>query len=155
MAAKQTKTAAPGPISATAWAERKGHLVTLSSGAQVKIEIPDLPELVKSGNIPNDLVETAISVAQGTPNLTREHIEQQPELYRFIVKTSVVEPKVDDELYSQIPYEDKELIVEIATRQRDVDAVGDHIGGLHTNKKWRKFRGLDFGDTDLEGLQGS
>lgn len=130
------------------------HYPTLPSGAVVGIEIPDLPELIKSGQIPNDLVETAIqsSGASAQAPLTREDIEQQPVFYRLLVKLTVKEPVVDDELYDRLPTEDKEMIVEFATRQRDLDAVGKHLGGLHTSKEWRQFRGLDFGGSALDNL---
>lgn len=145
-AKEQRKTA-----TASAWAEAKRHIVVLPSGVSVGIEVPDLPELIKAGQIPNELVNVAIESAKGDVELKREHVEAQPEFYRLITKLTVKEPEVDDALYDKLPTEDKEMIVELATRQRDLDAEGNHLGGLHTSKKWRTFRGLDFGVTDVEG----
>ena len=51
-----------------------------------------------------------------------------------------------------MPVEDRELIAEIATRQR-LDAVGHH-GGLHGDRDFRRFRGLRPSDATLEGLYG-
>jgi hypothetical protein len=64
----------------------------------------------------------------------------------------VKEPVITEEDVHDLPFEDVELLVEIATRQRDLDAVGNHVGGLHTNKQWRQFRGLTHLDQDVEGL---
>lgn len=123
----------------------KRHYVTLPSSAVVGIEIPDLPELVESGKLPNELIDVAVKVASGanSEETTREAIEEMPKFYRYLVKLAVKEPVVDDALYDRLPVEDKEMIVEIATRQRDIDALYEHIGGLHTSKRWRTFRGLD------------
>lgn len=136
---------------AAAWAKAARHIITLPSGVDVAVEIPDLPELVKSKEIPNDLVEVAITAAKGTTELSREHIEAQPEFYKLLTQLTVKEPEVTDDLYKKLPYEDKEMIVEIATRQRDLDAEGKHIGGLHTSHQWRSFRGLDVGVPYVEG----
>lgn len=144
----------PKVTSASAWSKSKRHYVTLPSSAVVAMEIPDLPALVSSGKLPNELIDVAVKTASGgqqSDETTREAIEQMPEFYRFLVKLSVKEPPVDDALYDELPTEDKEMIVEIATRQRDIDAVYDHIGGLHTSKRWRTFRGLDDLDEAVAG----
>lgn len=145
--------AAPQPVATgDEWAAAKRHYVVLPSGVTVGIEIPDLPELIAGGKLPNELIDIAVQVAQGNAaGVTREAIEGQPEFYRHIVKLTVKEPKVSDTLYDKLPFEDKEMIVEIATRQRDLDALYQHIGGLHTSRRWATFRGLDDGDEALAG----
>lgn len=128
----------------------KRHYITLPSSAVVGIEIPDLAELIASGKLPNSLVDIAIEVAKGNQaDITADAIKEQPAFYKHVVQLAVKEPEVTDDLYAKLPTEDKEMIVEIATRQRDVDAVYDHIGGLHKNDKWRKFRGLGRLDEDV------
>lgn len=161
---KQAPTGADKPQTTTAaeWggsARKPGlgrHYVTLPSSAVVGIEIPDLPELIASGDLPNDLVDIAVKIAQGgadvSEELTRDAITKQPEFYRFVVKLTVKEPAVNDELYDRLPFEDKEMIVALATRQRDIDALYQHIGGLHTSTRWRKFRGLDDIDPALASV---
>jgi hypothetical protein len=137
-------------VSGEDWAAAKRHYVVLPSGVTVGIEIPDLPELIAGGKLPNELIDIAVQVAQGNAAaVTRDAIEGQPEFYRHIVKLTVKEPKVSDTLYEKLPFEDKEMIVEIATRQRDLDALYQHIGGLHTSKRWATFRGLDDSDEAL------
>lgn len=126
---------------AAAWKKAKRHTITLPSGVQVDVEVPNLPLLVKTGQLPNDLVSEAITSIQGG-KLTPELISQQSDFYDKLVSITVKEPALTEEDVHDLPYEDIELIVEVATRQRDLDAVGRHIGGLHTSKEWRSFRGL-------------
>lgn len=131
----------------------KRHIITLPSGAVVGIEVPDLPELIASETFPNELVDVAIQVSAGGRGLsgetTREIIAQQPAFYKHVIQLMVKEPEVDDALYKKLPAEDKEMLVEIATRQRDLDAEYKHIGGLHTSERWKKFRGLEHLDEDV------
>lgn len=129
------------------------HVITLPSSARVAIEIPDIAEMIAAGSLPNSLVDIAIEVAKGNQaNVTADAIKDQPEFYKYVIKQTVKEPEVTDALYAKLPTEDKEMLVEIATRNRDVDAVYDHIGGLHTNEKWRKFRGHADLDPDVDGV---
>lgn len=136
----------------TKWKSAAVHPVTLPSSTVVDIRIPNLPEMIESGEIPNDLIDVAIEVAQGTRKVTSKDIKEQAEFYRHLVSKTVVNPKVTPEQVPEIPYEDTDMLVEIATRQRDVDALGHHIAGLHTNKDWRKFRGFESGFEGGEGL---
>jgi hypothetical protein len=133
------------------WKSNKRHTVTLNSGTVVEIEIPDLPKLMQAGQIPNDLLDIAIDVASGR-KITKEDIEAQGKFYNHLVPLTVISPKITVEDAEELPFEDKELIVEIATRQRDIDAVGHHIGGLEKTKAWRNFRGIYTSDEDLENL---
>lgn len=142
--------AAPKPT-AEGWKGAKRHTITLPSGFVVGIEIPNLPTLVRTGQLPNELVAEALgTIASG--KLTPEVIGQQAEFYDKLVVATVKEPAIEEADVIELPFEDVELIIEIATRQRDLDALGHHIAGLHKNKDWRRFRGLDHGDEDVEGL---
>ena len=136
-----------------AWKKAKVHTVTLPSGVSVKMQIPDLPALIKSGEIPNSLVDAALGAVEGASKVDREFVEKQAEFTNKVVALSVVEPKLTEEDVASgvIPAEDKEMITEIATRQRDLDALGHHIAGLHTNKDFRSFRGLVDVNADVEG----
>lgn len=135
---------APKPTSKANWKKAKRHPITLPSGAVVEIEIPDLPNLVKAGSIPNELVDIAIGVANGQ-RVTKDDIIKQADFYNKLCALSVKNPEVteaDFEGPDALPFEDKEMLVEIATRQRDLDAVGHHIGGLEKVSDFRTFRGL-------------
>lgn len=139
----ETKTTSAKATSLAAWKRAKRHTVTLPSGAVVEVEVPDLPGLVKAGQIPNELIDVAIGVAQGK-KVTREDVEQQADFYNKLAALTVKAPEAteDDFASGALPFEDKEMLVEIATRQRDLDAVGHHLGGLEKSKDFRSFRGI-------------
>lgn len=134
------------------WKDAKVHAVVLNSGVEVDITIPNLPLMIKTGQIPNDLVELALGVMQGTVKVTAEMTAEQADFFAMLVSKIVVDPPVEPEDYADLPYEDVEMLVEIGTRQRDLDALGRHIGGLHTSAEFRRFRSLDGFDTPLEGV---
>lgn len=141
-AATESKT----PATLAAWKKNSVHSITLASGTEVEIKIPNLPELVSSGEFPNHLVDTAISVASGETKVSTEEVKAQAEFYRELVSRTVVHPALTPADVKDIPFEDVELLSAIATRQRDVDALGHHIAGLDNNENWRKFRGVEYLD---------
>ena len=146
------ETDAPKAASLAAWKKAKTHLVTLHSGVQVEIQIPDLPRLIEAGDIPNDLVETAITSIKGDTPIDRDYIAQNAEFVDRLVVATVVNPKLTLEDARAIPTAFKELIAELATRRRDLDAIGHHIGGLHKSADFRSFRNIVSFDEDLESL---
>ncbi len=133
--------------SKAAWKKAKRHDVTLPSGFEVEVEIPNLPQMVKTGQIPNDLLDAALGAIK-QQQITPDLIKEQADFFNLLVTTMVKDPVITvEELENdEIPYEDVELLVEIGTRQRDLDALGRHISGLHKVEEWRKFRGWDHGD---------
>jgi hypothetical protein len=142
---------------AAGWKKAGLHYPLLPSGERVGIRIPDLAQMIESGDIPQHLLDAALEAAQPNPNPeppTKEKILQQHEWTKALVLMSVVEPKLSDSDYKDIPTEDKEFIVAIATRARDLDAEGEHIAGLTKSEKFRRFRGLGEFDPALEGLSG-
>lgn len=149
MAATQEKTS---KTTLAGWKKAKRHGVTLPSGVSVQVEIPNLPALIKTGQIPNDLVDLTIKAAQGDLIVDKELISQQADFTAKLVAITVKEPEITEDDVAELPYEDCELLVEVATRQRDLDAEGHHIGGLEKSADFRRFRGLDFGDTTLADL---
>lgn len=124
------------------WKKAKRHAVKLPSGFEVEIEVPNLPLMIKAGTIPNHLLDAALGAIE-RQQITTELIKEQADFFELLVSTMVKEPELTAEDVREIPFEDVELLVEIGTRQRDVDAVGNHIGGLHTSKEWRQFRGFE------------
>lgn len=135
----------------TDWKKAATHRVTLPSGFQATIVIPNLSLLVKTGYLPNDLVAQALGTIQSGA-LTAEAIAEQSGFYAKLVTKTVVDPVLTEEDVvgdDAIPFEDIEMLVEFATRQRDLDVLGHHLGGLHTSKEWRTFRGLPDLDEDV------
>lgn len=126
------------------WAEAATHYPLLPSGMRVGIRVPDLPALIETGDVPQHLLEAALGLADPTKEQkpSKEMIVQQREFTDLLVQQTVVEPKLDADSVKKVPFEDKELIVAIATRQRDIDAEGEHIAGLSKSEKFRRFRGL-------------
>lgn len=137
------------PTSAAAWKKAGQHDVVLPSGVEVSIRIPNLSQMVKSGELPNDLIDAALTAMQ-KQRVTPDLLLKQADFYTKLVALTVVSPKITEEDVETLPFEDQEMIIEIATRQRDVDALGHHIAGLHTSADWRKFRGYDYGDEAVE-----
>lgn len=126
--------------SAADWKKAKRHYVTLASGVEVGIEIPNLPLMIKTGVIPNDLLDAALGAIQ-KQEVTPELIREQSDFFHLMVGMMVKEPEITNDDIADLPYEDIELLVEIGTRQRDIDAIGNQIAGLHKSEDWRKFRG--------------
>ncbi|CAB4183196.1 hypothetical protein UFOVP1328_37 [uncultured Caudovirales phage] len=139
----------------TSWKKAGIHEgVTLPSGTVVSIRLPNLSLMMKTGQIPNTLVEAAVKMqsleASASPEITQEMIEQQWDYSSFLVAATVVEPAITQDEVAEIPTEDVEMLVEFATRQRDMDAAYRHIGGLDKLDSFRRFRGVDDSYEDLE-----
>jgi hypothetical protein len=99
------------------------------------------------------LLDAALGVANNPDTKpTLDLIKQQREFTDVLTALTVVEPKLTESDIPDIPFEDKEFIVAVATRQRDLDAEGEHIAGLTQSDKFRRFRGLGEFGTDVEGL---
>ena len=139
-------------VSLSGWKKAATHNVLCPSGSRVGIRIPDFPAMIEAGDIPQHLLDAALGVAgdaDAKPSV--ELIKQQREFTDNLVLLTVVEPKITPADVGDIPYEDKEFIVSVATRQRDLDAEGEHIAGLTKSEKFRRFRGLGEFDPTLEG----
>jgi len=136
----------------TTWKKARVHKdITLPSGTVVDIQIPNLPKMLKGGQIPNTLVDAAVKTQSAT-KVTRELIEETWEFYRWLVAETVVSPEVEPDDVGELPTADVEMIVSIATRQSDLDAVGHQLGGLETQRAFRDFRGLITTDADSFGV---
>lgn len=128
-------------VSAAGWKKSAYHNIMCPSGARVVIRIPDLPRMIELGEIPQHLLDAAIGVAGDTESKPSvELIKQQREFTDLLTASVVVEPKLAPTDIPDLPYEDKEFLVAVATRQRDLDAEGEHIGGLMKSEKFRRFR---------------
>lgn len=156
----ETETDTPAPSRApqrvtdkSAWGKRAVHEVTLPSGAIVEIKLPNLGQLIKSGNIPNSLLDSALEV-ENAKEVTKDLIEKNFEFATYIVPRTVVSPEIteDDVLDGSIPAEDVELIVAFASRRTDMDAANRHIGGLDTVQSFRDARHIFSLNPDGDGL---
>lgn len=144
--------------SKTQWKKDKTHEVTLPSSAVVKIELPDLTQMIKGGQIPNELLDVATKVGAGQRIEAEESADEQRKLLgqvsdfnAFLVSETVVDPELTAaEVQSgDLPAEDIDLLLQFALRKTDFDAVGKHLGGLDTVPSFRKFRGLDTSLADI------
>lgn len=142
------------PVSAAAWKKNAYHTVLCPSGSFVTIRIPDLPALIESGAIPQHLLDAAIGVATSQSDVepSLELVKQQREFTDKLTELTVTSPKLTEADVADVPYEDKEFLVQVGTRQRDFDAEGSHIAGLDKSAKFRRFRGITDSDEDVEGL---
>jgi hypothetical protein len=138
--------------SKTNWQKASVHEdVTLPSGFVVDIKLPNLAALIKSGALPNDLIEVA-SAAAAAGEVPPELFEKLDEFNRFLVAKTVVKPEIAEEEVNSLPTEDIDMLVGFATRTRDMDAIGHHIAGLEKIDSFRKFRGLESSPTGVLGL---
>jgi hypothetical protein len=141
----------------TQWKKAKTHDVTLDSGAEVTIQIPQLAELLKAGDVPNHLVPFATSTAKqlkAGEAIEKEQIDGAADFIRYLVAKTVVVPEITEADVPDLPGEDVDMLFEFATRQRDLDALGKHIAGLDLQKDFRTFRRLPGGaeaDGDQQG----
>jgi hypothetical protein len=138
----------------TKWKGAKAHSVTLPSGTVVKFQIPNLAVMAKSGQLPNSLLAVAVpgSVKEDdvtSPEEAQERIARLADFQKWLIAKAVVEPEISEEDVADLPTEDVDCLVELATRGRDQDAIGHHIGDLEKSAEWRRFRGVPDLDEDL------
>jgi hypothetical protein len=134
------------------WKGAKRHAVMLPSGTEVQIELPDLVQMIAAGEVPNALMEAASkqSKAQADESFNPETFKTDADYVRFILARTVKDPALEPADVDEIPYEDKQTLMEYVNRVRDTDLLGRQMGGLHTNAEFRKFRGLESRDSDSE-----
>jgi hypothetical protein len=142
-----TEATAPKPDSLTQLKKRSLHEgVTLPSGAVVTIRLPDLAQMIKSKQLPSELIEAAVKLQDtedGKPKkLTVEDIEADADFVAYIVPLTIHEPKVKPEDLDDLDPMDKAMVASFATRRTDIDAVGHQLGGLETQKSFRRHRGI-------------
>lgn len=141
------------------WKKASVHYPLLPSGSRVGLKVVDLSAMIESGQIPNHLLNAAVGIASAQQNEdkvpTVEEItksaKEEREFTDLMVLAAVVEPKLSEADVTEVPVEDKQFIVAVATRQRDLDAEGEHIAGLTSSEKFRRFRGLGEFEPTLEG----
>lgn len=146
-------------VDVSGWKKAAVHYPLLPSGARVGIRIPDLQAMIESGAVPQHLLSAALGMATAgadddkvpsVEEMTKSAAEEREFADLMVLKT-VVEPDLKEADLPELPTEDKQFIVAIASRQRDLDAEGEHIAGLTSSEKFRRFRGLGEFDAALEG----
>ena len=144
-------TEAPVQVASKAgWKKASTHTITLPSGEAVEIRLPNLPEMIKSGVFPNNLLPIAIKRVK-EEDIDVDKIKDLADYHRFLVTKMVVKPAVELEDIPDLPAADLDMLISFANRERDTDAIGHQLGGLETHEAFRKFRGLDRGDETLFG----
>jgi hypothetical protein len=130
--------------------------VTLPTGAVVKIRIPDLAQMAQTGELDNDLLQYAVPSLpanpddEPTPEQKKENLTKLANFHQWLISKTLVDPELTpEEVKDTVPTPDKEVLVELASRRRDMDVKGHHIGGLEVSADWRKFRGIDARDEDF------
>lgn len=136
----------PKATSASAWKKAKVHEgVTLPSGTVVDVSVPNLAEMIASGQLPNSLVDAAMQHEGGRSEdtkITPELLKETWAFIRYIVPLTVAKPTITEDDVDDLPVEDVEMLASFATRRNDLDAVGHHLGGLETHRRFRELRGL-------------
>lgn len=124
--------------------------VTLPSGIKVDIRLPNLPQMIKSGTLPNELIDAAIE-HQNSEKITKEILVETWEFTEFIVPLTLVTPEITKEDVKDLDINDLELLTAFAARRTDMDAIGHQLGGLETQEAFRKHRGIVDLDEALAG----
>lgn len=154
MAQGATKQAARqrAATSVADWKRRAIHAITLPSGAEVKVRIPDLVLLTKGNAVPQNL--RAAALVEMTKQLTgrmpdlggeddspidEELLSQIANLQEWLVLEAVVEPALSADDLAEIPTEDKAMITAISGRERATDARGVRLG-VDPLAGWATFR---------------
>lgn len=157
--------------SASAWKKRGApHRITLPSGQRVLARVLGLATLARLEGLPEDLTD---SVVLHVTNLERGglpavigaelgKVETDPEaaarvqkyvadfgvLTRYLVAEALVEPELSVDELTQIPEDDLEMLMRIATGRQAFDAAGVRIG-VEPVDAWATFRhehGCDGGE---------
>ncbi len=122
-----------------------GGNITLPSGTQVRIEVPNVMDMLANGQVPNELVkyatEAADAINTGVVDAADvEKIKEHVGFLHWVVAVTVKEPEgLTPDDVSDLPTEDADMLLEFAMRQRITDALGHHVYGMETNAAWRKF----------------
>lgn len=150
-----SSTTAPKPVSKTGWKKAGVHTVTLPSGVAVSIRIPNLAQMAKAGELDNDLLQYAVpnlptDDEEPTDEQKKENLTKLANFHAWLVSHTLVEPTLSpEEVIETVPTPDLEVLVELASRRRDMDVTGHHIGGLEASAEFRRFRGIESGDEDI------
>jgi hypothetical protein len=149
------ETAAPPktPSAVSRWKKLgKPQEVTLHSGMRIKIKVPDVPEMLRAGEVPNELI-AAVNEARddvSPSGFDMEKVKDATDYMRWLVSVTVVEidegdgnfvaANLEPDDVPSLPVHDRDMILEFALRQRDRDAVGHQLYGMEKVSAWARFR---------------
>jgi hypothetical protein len=132
----------PSKPTAAGWKKANVHQgVTLPSGTVVDITVPNLPKMIASGSFPNALIDVALKRREAS-DVNEETMKESWEFIKYIVPQMLVTPKITEDDIDDLPIEDVEMLAGFAMRTNDIDAIGHHLGGLETHRRFRELRGL-------------
>jgi hypothetical protein len=159
------KTRARKPSTKGQWLNRSVHTVTCYSGTVVKIRIPDLMLMLKNDTIPTRLRDIALQRADNERELSASDVEQPApneermkavkegaELLFWLVSDMVLDPLITPEEVEQLPTDDRTMLMEIANRERDTDALGVSLG-VEPLSRWETFRRFHKCSEDCESCE--
>lgn len=161
MSTVETKERAKGPVALSAWKGRANHTITLPSGAVVVIRMPNLATLIRNDQLPEALRAAALRQAfddletvepMGAEATTEEQrkkllderykaTKEMIDLQDGLIVEMMVDPPLTLEEVQLIPAEDRDMLIEIAQRDRFVDALGVRLG-VAPLSAFREFREL-------------
>lgn len=97
-------TDAPKPVSSAAdfrkarEARENGELITLTdSGLTVRVKRPAVSQLVKTGQIPSELVNASAKVQANNGSATQADYQKYVQYQEHLIRYAVVEPQLVDE----------------------------------------------------------
>jgi hypothetical protein len=125
------------------WKQKgKPQSITLPSGEKVKIAVPDVPELLRRGEVPNELIASVDAARDEVEagGFSMEKVKEATDYMRWLVAVTVVEPALTPDDVPELPVLDRDMILEFALRQRDTDALGHQLYGMEKLADWRRFR---------------
>lgn len=144
-----------GPSTLSQWADHGTHVAQLYSGAWVKFRFPDLSQLAGAGRVPEALkaialqriagelkllLEPGVDLAVDEPaSIDEPKLRENAQLNHWLVSVMLVEPAVTPEQVAGLPHEDVELLLALATRDRDTDARGV-VMGVTPLSRFARFR---------------
>lgn len=159
----------PKPVpSKAAWKKLAVHRITLHSGMEVVIRIPDLTVLLLGDAVPETLRATALGQVfediasqiaetggengkpEPDPDAQMDSLRKLTDLQRWLVVQMLVEPTIEAGDLDEMPADDVNLLTLIAIRERDRDALGVTIG-VEPLHRWEQFRELHECAADCEG----
>lgn len=132
------------------WQKSGLHKVWTHGGVQVVIRIPDLFTLIQEDAIPETLrgaalreIETGSAVGGNTgetgSGVDWDTVKQAAQLYEHIAYQMIVKPPMTIEQFRTLPAEDRDMLRDLAMRQRNTDARGVRLG-VEPLEKWATFR---------------
>lgn len=103
------------------WKAKSVMRITLPSGVDVDIRIPNLANILMSGELPNNLREIALAELSGKTKteLTEDHLRANAQFVRHLVIATVVNPKLEDADLDDLPQSDIDVLAAIANREVD------------------------------------